>query len=148
MSSYRASIISKKQTVVKTNKYDICISGCYCFKNKATKKCSVCFENRFDKRGKARRTHKQLEIAPQLASLFKSTSFVDDANQSDGNPISKYFQGTFVQKLIDEVGLFKGKHDLALGLYVDGFRPQEYGKKGLVTVMLQILNLPESERYV
>ena len=110
--------------------------------------CPKCGHQRFDDNGKPLRTHKQLEVAPQLASLLKNQSFIDLVSNEKYNWILKQFPGDYVEASINEKNMFTSKYEIAVALFVDGFRPHEFGKKSLTIVMLQILNLPPSQRYV
>lgn len=106
--------------------------------------CPECNEARYISENsvlKARRTTRQLEVAPQLASLFTSNVFLKQCE----NPIEDVIKGSYIKELKAQ-GLFQGKYDIAVTLYNDGFQTHGRGGTKLNTIQLQILNLPEDQR--
>lgn len=91
---------------------------------------------------KSKRTTKQLEAAPQLASLFVNNNFLNQCNK----PIEEVIKGSYLKDLKQNHGLFNGKYDIGLSLFTDGFQTHGRGGIKLNTIHLQILNLPEEER--
>ena len=146
LSRYRAQSLYNKTTVIKPKVFDICENACHVFVKDTTMHCPKCGLQRFGPSGTPVRTHTQLPVAPQLASLFKNQSFLNLIANCDGNLVAKHFSCDYVEKLIHNVGLFQGKFDLAVSLFIDGFQTHDQGKTSLTIVMLQILNLPPTER--
>lgn len=136
----------KKETPFRPISTDICPNACHVFYDSNENECPVCGELRMEgniSALKPRRTFQQLEVAPQIASLFKNQEFL---NYLD-NPIEESIKGDYIRCLKNYHGLFREKYDLAVVLYTDGFQTHNRGGTKLNSVMLQILNIPENKRY-
>lgn len=136
----------RKDTPFKPLIIDTCKDGCYAFPDKEEMTCPICFEPRYyieNSIMKPQKTIKQLEVAPQIASLFTNTQFLNQCEKS----IDSIIKGSHIKELKEKHGLFEGKYDIALIMFNDGFQTHSRGGVKLNTIQLHILNLPEEERY-
>lgn len=150
MSPYRMRSAQKKQAPFQPIEFDCCIAGCYLFNNEEELQCPYCEEERFEQDGlTARKVHKQLPIGPQLASFIQSKQMREKLYsfqpEKETGELKTIFDGRLFNELKNQ-GLFKNKYDLGISLCMDGF--VAFNKKGskLISIMIQVLNLDETER--
>ncbi|OBZ81113.1 hypothetical protein A0J61_10839 [Choanephora cucurbitarum] len=118
-----AHSIESRATVIKPKVVYICVNACHVFVKDSATDCPKCSHQRFDDNGKPLRPPKQLEVAPQLASLLKNQSCIDLVFNEKYNCMLKQFPGDYVEALINEKDMLL----IAVVLFVDGFRPHEFG---------------------
>ena len=135
----------KKESPFRPFATDICPETCHVYSNDNETECPSCGTSRFEEKNLTfvpRRTFLQLEVAPQIASLFKNKSFVSGFD----TPIEDIVKGNYIKCLRNEHGLFQGQYDIALTLFTDGFQTHDSGGTKLNSVILQVLNIPDKER--
>uniref|UniRef100_A0A1C7MGF6 Uncharacterized protein n=1 Tax=Choanephora cucurbitarum TaxID=101091 RepID=A0A1C7MGF6_9FUNG len=136
---------NKQESVFRPREVDQCSSFYYAFNKLNETHCSSCGGSRYDEQGNPVSKHLQLEIAPQLASLFKNETFAKQSKFFGLDCLPKIFKGDYLDKLTRRTKLLKGDHNRALGLFIDGFNPHEYSNDSMTILNLQIFNLPENE---
>ena len=164
LSVSRVNTLYRNNSPFKPFHVHTCINACQAFTSPGEMECSFCFNSRYvqgengeyvvDMHGEkiARRTHQQLPVAPQLASIFTNPNMIkaiisDTYVQDDLSVIKSIFtQSLFTH--IKNQNIISGQHDLFLSLYIDGFQTHKRGGTKLTIIMLHILNLPEAERYL
>lgn len=109
--------------------------------------CPKCNGDRYDEHRRPKLKHSQLEIAPQLASLFGNNTFVQEPSFFGVECLGKIFKGDYLNEMIQRTSFLDGRYNLAVGLFIDGFNPHEYNNDSMTVVNLEIVNLLETQRY-
>ncbi|ORY97018.1 hypothetical protein BCR42DRAFT_399166 [Absidia repens] len=106
------------------DRYDICINGCRLFKDDVDISCSTCNVHRYDRNLQSKRTISMLPLEQQLGLLFYNPGTRKDllyrANYKQQQDYDSIFSGKHYQS--KKHALFTSPYDLAVGLYVDGFK--------------------------
>ena len=146
---------------------DCCPKICCCFTGSYEKldRCPFpdCQEPRYDKSGKPRMQFQHLPIGPRLQAMFSNNDLAKSMDyrttRTSGNrpdSVSDVFDGKLYRDLCEESvrvagqtfdhKYFEDKHDIALGLSLDGF--PIFNKRTLSAwpVILMNLNLPPDVR--
>jgi hypothetical protein len=112
---------------IKSEKYDMCISGCMCYSgvHQSKNKCDHCGQPRFDRKGKARRIYTYEPLCPRVQLMMKDPAFRQKILyrhnfRSETNIMRDWFDGTRYQDMREE-GWFKNRYDIAFLFTTDGF---------------------------
>lgn len=151
MSTYRMKQQARENYPLKTTSYHICKNSCMMF-NGNEEACKYCKEPRFisSESTKPRQTMSQLSLKEQLAlamthDITREEMEYRSLYDSVGPDVEDIFGSPVYQKLQD-AGLFRSKYDIALGLYVDGFKTFKKSNHSMTIIHFVNLNLPPTLR--
>jgi hypothetical protein len=148
----------KKKTAIESKSRQVCVNGCMLFEDDDVEtvicKNPSCQENRFDDEGKPRRFMKMLSIGEQVSRMLAN----DETRQmmryrhnyeSIEGVYKDYFDGAAYKVFSQGSGqIFTGKDDVAMVLFVDGFRTSKANKGDKLTIIhLLNMNIPPEYRY-
>lgn len=112
--------------------------------------CSRCQAPRYDSNGSPIATMKYLPLKDQLAVLLGRVSsrekilYRSQREAPNDGMMTDYFDGEAWR--IHQQHLFDGPYDLALALFVDGFKVFQMSNISLTMIHAVVLNYPPSER--
>ena len=137
---------------VRSQSFDICKAGCKLFQKDDELICSYCDEPRYKDNSSKRpvATMRYLPLSELLGAMIATPSYRDMfretyAREPSKNGLKDIFDG---YAFADQAHLFQNEFDVALGLYVDGFLPFNYGRSSvsMTIIHLVVLNLPVDHR--
>jgi hypothetical protein len=148
---------------IKSRAFDCCVGSCCAFlgKYKDHQICPFCKKDRFDAKGKPRKSYHYTPLIPQLQALYQNLSLIDKLRyRSQFKPTSggvrDIFDGTHYRSLLNQqlnpdqpYCFFDDPRDLALGLSLDGFPLFKRRRMGHSTAWPLIIinyNLPATIR--
>lgn len=139
----------KEKLPVRSHMYDICSErGCMLFgKNDTeTKECLACKAPRFSELDlKPIKQMKMLSIGDHISRMLASEDLralmrYRHNYVHEENVYRDYFDGEEYKNFKQNTTFFDGEDDVALALFVDGFRPGK-GNKGSKLTIIHLLNL-------
>lgn len=146
--------------------YDCCVNTCHAFTLDFAHEevCSECGERRFDEKGSPRQHYQYIPTISRFQAMFNNPDLIQKLAYRHNYPqdpgdLSNYFDSESYKDLCqwniviegEDTGVcfFSGTYDIATSLLTDGVSVfKEFGSKNATCwpIMLQILNLPPSER--
>lgn len=151
LSVYKTKEVIKREFPAKPKRFAMCPNKCGIFMHNEETHCPTCKTPRNDINGKPFATMQYLPLADQLAVLLGRSSTREKLNYrlqretpADGVMID-YFDGEIWKTRQKQ--LFTNPYDIALMLFVDGFKVFSMSNISLTMVHAVVLNMSPSERY-
>lgn len=135
----------------KVKQFDMCKNKCGVYINDEDSQCQTCMAPRYDAGGKPFATMQYLPLASQLATMIGRVSTrekleyrLQHETPADG-AMMDYFDAEIWRTKQQQ--LFNNDYDIALLLFVDGFKVFSMSNISLTMVHAVVLNMSPSERY-
>lgn len=138
--------------------YDLCPNGCMLFMDNEKETCDKCKSARFgdpDRNGRRKCLSSTiyLPLRDQLALILarpetrnKLIRLSELPDREDDSPMKDIFDGEAWNS--EQKFLFNDPYDLALCVFVDGFKPFKRTSISLTLVHVIVMNFPPRERYI
>ncbi|KAI8330408.1 hypothetical protein EDC96DRAFT_585004 [Choanephora cucurbitarum] len=139
-SASRARTFSKEECIFNPLLIDVCQECRFAIRDDDTMVCPLCNNQRLEESGKPYATHQQLEVAPQLASLFLNKSFINQPDNFGINCLSRLFKGDYLNQMIERINFLNGAHNLAVALFFDGFNHNQFEEN-----LIDVATIPKTK---